>query len=64
MTIIVRTPDNKIKVLCKGADSIILPLIKENEKNNEIKDLVLSYLITYAKSGLRTLLLCEKEITE
>lgn len=23
MTIIVRTPDNKIKVLCKGADSII-----------------------------------------
>jgi len=28
MTVIVRTPENKIKVFCKGADSIIIPRLK------------------------------------
>lgn len=27
MTVIVRTQDNRIKVMCKGADSIIIPLL-------------------------------------
>jgi magnesium-transporting ATPase (P-type) len=30
MTVIVRTSENKILVLCKGADSIILPRLKNN----------------------------------
>jgi magnesium-transporting ATPase (P-type) len=31
MTVIVRTEDNKIKVMCKGADSIIIPRLRPNE---------------------------------
>jgi phospholipid-transporting ATPase len=33
MTVIVRTYDNRIKVMCKGADSILLPLLNKNATN-------------------------------
>ena len=59
MSIILKTPDNKIKLYCKGADSIIIPLLKngcphleETTKNLEM----------YAKEGLRTLIIAEKDI--
>jgi phospholipid-transporting ATPase len=29
MSVIVRTPDDKIKIMCKGADSTILPRLKK-----------------------------------
>lgn len=34
MTVIIKTQDGKIKVLCKGADSIILPRLKDNSDHN------------------------------
>ena len=40
MTVIVRTPENKIKVLSKGADIVIFPRLKENSYNTEVKDQV------------------------
>lgn len=36
MTVIVRTPDNKIKVLCKGADSIVQARLSNSDLNNEM----------------------------
>lgn len=30
MSIIVRTPDGRIRVMCKGADSIIMPRLNKN----------------------------------
>jgi magnesium-transporting ATPase (P-type) len=61
MTVIVRDPEGLIRVMCKGADSVIEPRLKGKprlwEKTN-------SYLEGFAKEGLRTLLLVEKEITE
>ena len=35
MTVIARTPDNQIKVMCKGADSIIAPRLKQNSDHNK-----------------------------
>ncbi len=60
MTCVIVTPDGRIKVMTKGADSIIIPLLKPNEKNLDktIKD-----LDNYAKEGLRTLIVAEKEVT-
>lgn len=64
MTVMVKTGDNKVKVMCKGADSIILPrLDKLNKHNKDILQFNNEFLENAAKSGLRTLLLCEKEIT-
>lgn len=47
--------------MCKGADSIIIPLLKPN---SPILDRTNDYLDRFAKEGLRTLLVVEKEVTE
>ena len=64
MTVIVRTPDNKIKILCKGADSIVQARLSESQNNKELEKATHNHLESYASSGLRTLLLAEKEISE
>ena len=64
MTVVVRTPDNKIKVLCKGADSIIQARLSDSDNNHELDKYTQQHLENYASSGLRTLLLAEKEISE
>lgn len=64
MTVIVRTPEGKIKVLCKGADSIVQARLSNSDMNNEVLKYTVQHLETYASGGLRTLLLAEKELTE
>lgn len=64
MTVVVKDSDNRIKVMCKGADSIIQKRLKDNEYNQELLKCTEQYLEEYAKQGLRTLLLAEKEISE
>jgi len=61
MTVIVRNPEGKIIVMCKGADSIILPLLRKDSENVEN---TISLLEMYSREGLRTLLLAQKEINE
>eukprot|EP00743_Colponemidia_sp_Colp-15_P002993 GILK01003236.1.p1 GENE.GILK01003236.1~~GILK01003236.1.p1 ORF type:complete len:1259 (+),score=240.27 GILK01003236.1:51-3779(+) len=53
MSVIVRTPDNKIKLLCKGADSIILERLKQGHQKH--KEKTLEHLGVFASGGLRTL---------
>ena len=62
MTVIIKTPEGKIKALCKGADSVIIPLLAQSPRNDELRELTLEHLFDYAKDGLRTLMICEKEI--
>ena len=62
MTVIVRTPENKILVICKGADSIIEKRLKPGQE--EILTKTKSYLDEFALTGLRTLLIAQKEISE
>lgn len=61
MTVIVRTQDNKILVICKGADSIIEKRLKKGQAHLSKTNL---YLKKYADQGLRTLLIASKEIQE
>ena len=61
MTVIVRTPDEKILVICKGADSIIEKRLTPGQVTLEKTD---KFLTAYAKEGLRTLLIASKEIDE
>jgi len=55
-------PNGKIKILCKGADSIIIQRLKN--KADPIIALTSKYLNEYASTGLRTLLLAERYISE
>ena len=61
MSVIVRNPDGRILVMCKGADSIILPLLHKDSQN---VDKTIHSLEIFSKEGLRTLLVAEKEISE
>lgn len=63
MTVIVRTPEGKIKVMCKGADSIIAERLSQTDKNRELLTETDLHLDKYAGQGLRTLLIAEKEIS-
>jgi magnesium-transporting ATPase (P-type) len=57
-------PDDSIKVLTKGADSVIFPLLsKDFDPDESIKEKTIKDLKYFAKDGLRTLLLCEKKIS-
>jgi magnesium-transporting ATPase (P-type) len=61
MSVIVRNPEGRILVMCKGADSIILPLLHRESQNVEK---TVKMLEGFSKEGLRTLLIAEKEISE
>ena len=54
MTVVVRTPENKILVICKGADSIIEKRLKAEQPFLKKTQ---NFLDAYAKTGLRTLLI-------
>lgn len=60
MSVIVRTPDDKILCMTKGADSIILPKLHEGQ--NALIEKTENFLDQYAKQGLRTLLLAQREV--
>ena len=61
MTVVVKDPKGTIKVLCKGADSILFPLLgKRTKEALAIENQTNMFLEEYAKEGLRTLLLVEK----
>ena len=61
MSVIVRTPDNKIMIVCKGADSIIEKRLRPGQSHlAKTKE----YLDEYAKQGLRTLLIAYKYVEE
>jgi magnesium-transporting ATPase (P-type) len=62
MTIIVKDEIGRIKVLTKGADSIIIERLKAG-KEDPLLEVTNKFLEEYASEGLRTLLLAEKELS-
>jgi phospholipid-translocating P-type ATPase (flippase) len=58
MSVICRNPKGQIVLYCKGADSIIYPLLNQPQQYG---DITLKHLEDFAKDGLRTLV-CAKAI--
>ena len=59
MTIVVRMPNGAIKVLCKGADTVILPRLQ----SENFKQATIDHLEAYANQGLRTLVIASKDLS-
>jgi len=55
MSVVVRTPEGRIVCMTKGADSVIVPRLHEDQ--DEMIDNTLSFIDDFANEGLRTLLL-------
>jgi phospholipid-transporting ATPase len=61
MSTVIRTSDGKIKLYCKGADTVILERLSED---NPFVEQTLQHLEEYATEGLRTLCIAMREISE
>ena len=61
MSTIYRCPDGKVRIYCKGADTVILERLG---KDNPITDVTLQHLEDYATEGLRTLCLAVRDVPE
>ncbi|KZT04791.1 phospholipid-translocating P-type ATPase [Laetiporus sulphureus 93-53] len=61
MSTVVRCPDGKVKLYCKGADTVILERLSEKQPFTEK---TLMYLEEYATEGLRTLCIAFRDIPE
>jgi phospholipid-transporting ATPase len=61
MSTIFRCPDGRIRLYCKGADTVILERLRQGTPNIER---TLQHLEEYATDGLRTLCLAYREIPE
>ncbi|KAI7904565.1 uncharacterized protein BX663DRAFT_502824 [Cokeromyces recurvatus] len=61
MSAIIRGPDGKIKLYCKGADTVILERLADN---NPFVENTLLHLEEFASEGLRTLCIAMREIPE
>ncbi|RMD43517.1 hypothetical protein DV735_g1625, partial [Chaetothyriales sp. CBS 134920] len=63
MSAIVRMPDGKIKLFCKGADSMIYSRLVKGQQQ-ELRKATAENLEMFAREGLRTLCVAEKDIDE
>lgn len=61
MSAIFRCPDGKIRLYCKGADTVILERLNDQNPHVEV---TLRHLEEYASEGLRTLCLAVREVPE
>ena len=63
MSVIVRMPDRRIVLLCKGADSMIYSRLKRGEQQT-LKKSTAEHLEMFAREGLRTLCLARRDLSE
>ncbi|DBB12995.1 TPA: hypothetical protein ACH3X3_005736 [Trebouxia sp. C0006] len=63
MSVICRTPEGKLKLYCKGADTVIYErLASNNPVNNSMKGVTREHMEQYGAAGLRTLCLAYCEL--
>ncbi|KAL2354519.1 P-type ATPase [Cryomyces antarcticus] len=63
MSAIIRMPDGKIMLFCKGADSIIYSRLRRGEQP-ELRRATAEHLELFAREGLRTLCIAQRELAE
>uniref|UniRef100_A0A671R1C8 Phospholipid-transporting ATPase n=1 Tax=Sinocyclocheilus anshuiensis TaxID=1608454 RepID=A0A671R1C8_9TELE len=61
MSVIMRTPSGKIRLYCKGADTVIYERLTDSSR---YKDITLKHLEQFATEGLRTLCFAVVDISE
>ncbi|XP_067087900.1 phospholipid-transporting ATPase IC-like [Osmerus mordax] len=61
MSIILKFPDGRIRLYCKGADTVMYERLHPNSKH---KDTTQAHLDVFANETLRTLCLCYKDISQ
>ncbi|XP_028376804.1 phospholipid-transporting ATPase FetA-like [Phyllostomus discolor] len=60
MSVIVRTPEGRVMLFCKGADTILCQLL--HPSCTSLRDVTMKHLDEFAREGLRTLLVAYREL--
>ncbi|XP_051130524.1 phospholipid-transporting ATPase 1-like [Andrographis paniculata] len=64
MSVVIRFPDNTVKVLVKGADTSMFSILKnDNFSDDSIRCATQRHLLMYSSEGLRTLVVATRELT-
>lgn len=65
MSVVIRFPDNSVKVLVKGADTSMFSILSDgSESNNSILHATHSHLSEYSSQGLRTLVVASRNLSD
>ena len=64
MSVILRDPQGRIVLMCKGADSVIQERLGVHSSSSDVLRRTQEYVDLYAEEGLRTLFLAERFIDE
>ncbi|XP_020237466.1 phospholipid-transporting ATPase 1 isoform X2 [Cajanus cajan] len=65
MSVVIRFPDNVVKVLVKGADTSMFSILENgSETNNNIWHATQSHLNEYSSQGLRTLVIASRDLSD
>uniref|UniRef100_A0A8K9V7I2 Phospholipid-transporting ATPase n=1 Tax=Oncorhynchus mykiss TaxID=8022 RepID=A0A8K9V7I2_ONCMY len=62
MSVIVRNPEGRIRLYCKGADTLLFERL--HSSNNHLMNITTDHLNEYAGDGLRTLALAYRDLSE
>ncbi|WOK95873.1 phospholipid-transporting ATPase 1 [Canna indica] len=63
MSVVIRFPDNSVKVLVKGADSSMLNIVDmKDDKNAKVRQATENHLTDYSSQGLRTLVIAARDL--
>ncbi|KAL4381930.1 hypothetical protein AHAS_Ahas04G0182700 [Arachis hypogaea] len=65
MSVVIRFPNNVVKVLVKGADTTMFSILaNDSESHNTIRDVTQSHLNEYSSLGLRTLVVASRDLSD
>ncbi|XAR68703.1 Phospholipid-translocating ATPase [Bertholletia excelsa] len=65
MSVVIRLPDNSVKVLVKGADTSMWSILKKDSaEDDHIRHATQSHLNEYSSEGLRTLVIAARDLTD
>ncbi|GLE01036.1 hypothetical protein PINS_up009849 [Pythium insidiosum] len=64
MSVITRGPDGQLKLLCKGADTVMYERLRQTNDPNimQMRNLTLQQMETFASEGLRTLVIASADV--
>ncbi|XP_056684438.1 phospholipid-transporting ATPase 1 [Spinacia oleracea] len=65
MSVVIRFPDNSVKVLVKGADTSMFSILaKGMDKDDHVETATQGHLLDYSSFGLRTLVVAARDLTD
>ncbi|XP_021767131.1 phospholipid-transporting ATPase 1-like isoform X1 [Chenopodium quinoa] len=65
MSVVIRFPDNSVKVLVKGADTSMYSILaKGMDRDDQVETATHAHLLEYSSFGLRTLVVAARDLTD